>query len=365
MVNSSGLPVASGERPRVLVLRYHSLGDCVLATGVTRVLAATARVTVATEEKFRPVFDGLPWIERVLTREQLEAGRGRADDVREAGIEERIGNGPVSPYDRVIDLQGTPGARRLARALGRAASTVHTRSAARRWLVLWGDRFPRPRVPHAVQRYAEAAGLVGPAAVTICRPEARVSAEEEAEARRMAPEAFAFPSGTAIAMVTGASRRTKEYPAERFAEVARVTRAAGLPTWWIEPPGRGHAQEIAGMPVLRLPLGPLKAVLARARAVAVSDSGPMHLAAALGAPVLAIFGSTVTGFGFAPLGARTRVLEAIDVACRPCGVHGRDHCWLGHWRCLRDLAPARVAEELLVLAGEPNSREETDERRGA
>jgi heptosyltransferase-2 len=365
--------IASGNRPRVLVLRLHSLGDCVLTTGVTRALAATARVTVVTEERFRPVFTPLPWIERVLAREELG----------QAGPTE---SGQTALFDRVIDLQGTPGSRRLSRAWGRGSATVRTRSAARRWLVLWGDRFPRPRVPHAVARYAEVAGIAGADALTICRPEMRVSVEEEAAARQLAPEVFAPPLGTSVAFVTGASRRSKEYPSERFAEAASLVRAAGLTVWWIEPPGGenapagipsvipprspdsgglGHGRLDEGrnpaptgsMPVLRLPLGPLKAVLARARAVVVSDSGPMHLAAALGGPVLGIFGSTIAGFGFTPLGPHARVLEATDVACRPCGVHGRDSCWLGHWRCLRDIEPARVAEELLKLAGQSGSTE--------
>ena len=359
--------IASGIGSRVLVLRFHSLGDCVLTTGVMRALAVTARVTVATEERFRPVFASLPWIERVLAREELVPGRGLATGASVVGSGKRPGvegaeTEPMAPFDRVIDLQGTPGSRRLGRALGCEPTTVRTRSAARRWLVLWGDRFPRPRVMHAVARYAEATGIAEADALTICRPEARVSAEEEVTARRLAPEVFASPPGTAVAIVTGASRRTKEYPAERFAEVAGLVRAAGLAVWWIEPPRGGGVDgrdpaPTGATPVLRLPLGPLKAVLARARAVAASDSGPMHLAAALGRPVLGIFGSTITGFGFTPLGPHARVLEAMDVACRPCGVHGRDHCWLGHWRCLRDIEPSRVAEELLELAGRSGSEE--------
>lgn len=351
----------------MLVLRFHSLGDCILTTGVTRALAATARVTLATDERFRPVFSGLPWIEQVLAREDLERDRSRVDDAREAGRGPRLGTGSggteaMALFDRVVDLQGTPGARRLGRAWGRGTTTVRTRSAARRWLVLWGDRFPRPRVPHAVARYAEAAGIVGADAMTTCRPEARVTAEEEAAARRLAPEVFALPPGAAVAIITGASRRTKEYPRERFAAVAALVRAAGLAVWWIEPPGSGEATGRVPAPVhatsvLRLPLGPLKAVLARTRAVAGADSGPMHLAAALGRPVLGIFGSTIAGFGFAPVGSRTCVLEAVDLACRPCGVHGRNHCWLGHWRCLRDVEPARVADELLKLTEHAGSEE--------
>jgi heptosyltransferase-2 len=329
VVNAAGGEPGAGSPPGVLVLRFHSLGDCVLATGVVRELARAARVSVATEQRFFPVFAGLPWIAGLVAREHLATGAPR--------------------FDRVIDLQGTPGSRSLARACGAEVGTVRTRSASRRWLVAWGDRFPRPRVPHAVARYAEAAGLPTEAGGANL-PEVRVTAEEEVEARRLAPGAFAVGTGTAVALVTGASRRTKEYPRERFAEVAQLLRSSGTPSWWIEPPGPdtgGGAP--AGTEVLRLPLGPLKAVLARARAVAVSDSGPMHLAAALGVPVVGIFGSTVTGFGFSPLGPRTRVLQAEDVACRPCGVHGRNGCWLGHWRCLREIPPAHVACELLAL----------------
>jgi heptosyltransferase-2 len=78
----------------------------------------------------------------------------------------------------------------------------------------------------------------------------------------------------------------------------------------------------------------------------------MHLAAALGTPVLGLFGSTVRAFGFAPPGSSSRVLEVDGLPCRPCGVHGRDACWLGHWRCVRDLAPERVVAEVRRLLAE-------------
>jgi ADP-heptose:LPS heptosyltransferase len=295
----------------------------------------------------------------VWAREDLERVRAVGEGATAAAGPTPAGASGL--FDRVVDLQGTPHARWLSRSLGRESVTVRTGSAARRWLVLWGGRAPRLRVSHAVARYAQAAGIGGPHAVTTCRPEARPTEEEETAARLLAPEAFLSPAGTAVAIISGASRRSKAYPPVGFAEVARLVQAAGLAVWWIEPPEIGISARVGPMPRLRLPLGPLKAVLARARAVAVSDSGPMHLAAALGVPVLGIFGSTVAGFGFAPLGPRARLLEVKDLACRPCGVHGRDHCWLGHWRCLRDLLPAQVAEELLALAvGQPAKKEEDE-----
>ncbi len=394
MVRDDQFEGASKGRPRVLVVRFHSLGDCVLTTGVTRALATQARVSVLTEARSRPVFDGLPWLERVLVREEIdsrEAGPGERHgepapdgfpelargelpdpapdgfpDLAPGGLPDGTGRRRPPLFDRVFDLQGTLGSRRLSRLLGRERASVRTRSGARRWLVWWGDRAPRPQVPHAVERYARAAGLDAGDPLVACRPEVVVTAREEIEARQLAPDAFVGPSGTAVAIVTGASRRTKEYPPDRFAQVARLLRAEGLATWWIEPPDSGpNPGRAAGETIFRLPLGPLKAVLARARVVAVSDSGPMHLAAALGVPVLGIFGSTVTRFGFAPVGSQVRVLEVEGLTCRPCGVHGRNRCWLGHWRCLGDLGPARVAEELRILAGRSKQREESHVRRGA
>jgi len=250
-------------------------------------------------------------------------------------------------YARVLDLQGTPGSRALARRFG-PVSTVRTRAAARRWVVLWGDRFPRPRIPHVLQRYAEAAGLDGHSNSFLTNslsPSLHVTREEEAEARRHAPEAFREEPGRAVALLTGASRRSKDYPAEQFRAVQRLLQSSGIPTWWFVPP-EGDASRMEGAPVFRLPLGLLKAVLARTAAAVTGDTGPMHMATGLGLPVIALFGSSVPAFGFSPSGPRDRMLAVEDLACRPCGVHGRDHCWLGHWRCLRGITPESVAEEV-------------------
>ncbi len=341
VTDPSGLAPRPSAGPRVLLWRFHALGDVVLATGVAAALSRDVELWVATEERFQPVFAGLVPPERLLTRAAVEAG-------------------PDVHFERVVDLQGTPGSRRLARRIAPATASVRTRSAARRWIVLWGDRFPRPRLPHAAVRYAAAAALCSSRAASCgeetlrsIAPRVVVRPEEEIEARRLAPAVFAAAGGPAIALLTGASRRTKEYPRASFLEVAARLGAAGARVWWVEPPGAQPGPGPPGSEVLRLPLAPLKAALARASAAVSCDSGPMHLATALGLPVLGLFGSTVPRFGFAPLGGRAEVLEVDDLPCRPCGVHGREACWLGHWRCLRELEPARVAAEALRLLDRP------------
>lgn len=66
----------------------------------------------------------------------------------------------------------------------------------------------------------------------------------------------------------------------------------------------------------------------------VNDSAPLHLASAVNAPVAAAFCSTVPAFGFTPLSSVHYVLENPDtLPCRPCGLHGKKNCPLGHFRC--------------------------------
>ena len=66
----------------------------------------------------------------------------------------------------------------------------------------------------------------------------------------------------------------------------------------------------------------------------VNDSAPMHLCSAVGAPVTAVFCSTVPAFGFGPLSPVSFVVETREpLACKPCGLHGHGACPLGHFRC--------------------------------
>jgi heptosyltransferase-2 len=82
-------------------------------------------------------------------------------------------------------------------------------------------------------------------------------------------------------------------------------------------------------------------LLSAADTVVSNDSGLMHVASAVGARVVAVFGSTSPEFT-PPLGDRARVVR-LEVPCSPCF---QRTCPLGHTRCLGDLSPAQVVEAL-------------------
>ena len=66
----------------------------------------------------------------------------------------------------------------------------------------------------------------------------------------------------------------------------------------------------------------------------VNDSGPLHMASAVNAPVTAFFCSTIPKFGFGPLSENSTIIQTTEeLSCRPCGLHGLKNCPKKHFKC--------------------------------
>jgi heptosyltransferase II len=87
------------------------------------------------------------------------------------------------------------------------------------------------------------------------------------------------------------------------------------------------------------------AIIEKARLVVANDSAPTHIAAAVGTPVVAIFGPTVTQFGFTPYSDKSVVIENAGLYCRPCSPHGPQRCPEKHFRCMKEISTERVMGE--------------------
>ena len=89
-------------------------------------------------------------------------------------------------------------------------------------------------------------------------------------------------------------------------------------------------------------------LIRRARTVIAHDSGAMHIACALGRPVVSVWGSTVPAFGMGPYQPehpeRAHVVEVSGLDCRPCSKLGFGHCPKGHFRCMEQQDLRRIAE---------------------
>jgi heptosyltransferase-2 len=106
------------------------------------------------------------------------------------------------------------------------------------------------------------------------------------------------------------------------------------------------------------PLQALPAYLERCAVVVSNDTGPMHVAAAVGRPIVALFGPTTPEMGFAPYGVPWEDV-GVALACRPCHAHGPQRCPLSHWRCMMELSVERVAASVQrLLSRQPVPDEE-------
>ncbi len=82
----------------------------------------------------------------------------------------------------------------------------------------------------------------------------------------------------------------------------------------------------------------------------VNDSAPMHFASSVNAPVVAIYCSTMTNFGFGPLSDRSFIVQTNDaLACRPCGIHGKKQCPLKHFDCAKTIKMEQLIAPLLQV----------------
>lgn len=93
------------------------------------------------------------------------------------------------------------------------------------------------------------------------------------------------------------------------------------------------------------------ALISKARIVFANDSAPVHMAAAVGTPVIAIFGPTVPEFGFSPYTGKAEIVDIGPLYCRPCATHGSRQCPEKHFRCMLELPPSAIIEAALRLSG--------------
>jgi ADP-heptose:LPS heptosyltransferase len=338
----------------ILVLRFSSIGDIILTTPVLRAMRARwpeARITFVTRARFAGLLKGNPAVDEVETLAE-PGGRGELDRLA-ARLERR-------KWDLLVDLHNSLRSRLLRRRVPASCITVYRKPLFRRSLLIYGriDLYgPNPApVP---ERYTEA--LYGLGVRLDGGPcELHPSGEDfDIFYGKLPPR---WKDGRQfLALAPGAAWPVKRWPPERFAEAAgALCDAHGLRALVL---GGEQEREICERvcqalgPELslnlagELPILASASALSRARLLIANDTGLMHAATAVCAPVVAVFGPTTCHFGYFPYSAASRVVEA-SLYCRPCTHNGRARCPLGHFRCMRDIKPGQViaaAQELLSL----------------
>ena len=336
-----------------LVVRLSSLGDVILAAHLPSLLRAASpgrRILFLTKERHADILRGHPDVDRFYVLEDRTSDPAAPGPLGVKGSVSNVRFGlQREGIETIYDLQRNPRSTAAIGALATAMRAPFEKHGIRRRLMVHARWLHPAPLPPLLHRYRALAGLPESAPL---RPWLRDALTEQERAR--ARERVASAAGGFVLVAPGARWATKRWPARHAAAFGEVAeRTLGLRAYYAVGPGEeAAARELAtalgaggDSRVLSLGIRDAAAVASHARAIVSSDSALLHFGPALGVPSVGLFGSTVPGFGFASGEPRDAVVE-IDLPCRPCDVHGKDHCPLRHHACMERLEPALVAERL-------------------
>jgi heptosyltransferase-2 len=335
------------DRPTVLVIQTAFLGDVVLTTPLISLLAQRyGPVDVVTTPAAASLLDNHPAVADVIRYDKNGADRG-FKAFRRVGAGLRAGR-----YERVYLPHRSWRSALLALWSGASERIGFADSRA---AVTYTARLPRPREGHMAERLlalAEAKpGDDSPPVSLGLAPTDLAAADAWLADHGVGPDFVALAPGSVWA--------TKRWPyyAELAAGLDRTSVVVGGPDdaelgRAIVDAAGGRAVSAAGA----LSLRGSAALIQRAAALVTNDSAPLHLATAVGTPIVAVFGPTVPEFGFGPRRPGDIVLGHDELPCRPCSYHGPPACPLGHHRCMRDLPVDSVAAALGKIIGAEEPR---------
>ena len=337
------MPNASAP-PATLLIQTAFIGDVILMTALLEYLHQTQPATpvdVLVRRGNEGLLTGHPHVRRVLIWDKKHR--------KYAALWDLLGRIRAEQYGRVVTLQRFASTGFLTAFSGAPERIGFAKNPL--------SRFFTRRVPHVIgdgtHEVARNLCLLTDAVPTpLIPPHLYPTAADEA-----AMAAYAA-AGSYICIAPTSVWFTKQYPEAKWMELLAVL-PASLRVYLLGGPpdvvacerlaaasGRENAVSLAG----KIGLLASAALMRGAVMNYVNDSAPMHLCSAVGAPVTAVFCSTVPAFGFGPLAPVSFVVETTEpLDCRPCGLHGHTACPRGHFRCAYGIEVGQLLATLPVV----------------
>ncbi|NNK62555.1 MAG: glycosyltransferase family 9 protein, partial [Gemmatimonadetes bacterium] len=294
----------------VLIIRFGALGDLALATVLLPAIEADgepSRVTWVSKERWASLLADDPRIDELVTLAEGESIRALTRRLH-------------PNYDLILDAHGNLRSRMITMHVRGTEFRRIRKDTVARWLFRHGAPRPASLDRRLVDRYL---------ALMELEPGSFRPALHVGDARARA--------GVAIAV--GAAHDAKRWPIENYTGLVRDLVDDGHAVTVIAGPGEetlveaavGNSGAAAWDP--HRPLGELAREIAGCELLAGNDSGLLHVAEAVGTPVVGLFGPTVRAWGYFPWREESRVLEH-DLECRPCSKMGERPCRLPEKICL-------------------------------
>jgi len=338
----------------ILIVGPSWVGDMVMAQTLFQCLQQRhpgCEIDVLAPEWSRPILERMPEVRQALS---FPLGHG----VLQLATRRKIGKSLAGQYDQAILLPNS-----LKSALVPFFAGIPKRTGWKgemRYGLLNDVRsLDKDHYPLMIERFMALAFEPG---VELPKPYPRPSLHIDEGSRAAALAKFGLSlDRPVLALCPGAEfGEAKRWPSEHYARVAEAKIRTGWQVWLFgsnndHPVGeeirlrlipglREEALNLAGETSLAEAID----LLSCAGAVVSNDSGLMHVAAALGRPLVAIYGSTSPQFT-PPLAEQVEIVR-LGIECSPCFDRT---CRYGHYNCLRELAPRPVLAALDRLVADP------------
>ena len=327
---------------RILVVAPSWVGDAILAEPLLALLREPYEepvVDVLAPPWCAPVFGRMRGVRRLI---EAPFAHGRLDLAARRALARELAD---TGYTRAIVLPNSwksalvPFLARIPRRTGYVGEL-------RYGLLTDARRLDAKGLPRLVDRFA---ALVAAPGALVPTPPAPVLVPDEAN-RGAAMRALRLRTDRPVAILCPGAEYgpAKRWPPTHFADLAARLIADDRQVWLVGSPNDKLAAssvlQAAGEPGRRIldltgrtDLGTAIDLMSLAAVVVSNDSGLMHAAAAVGVPVVALFGSSSAVYT-PPMSPLAHVAK-IDIACSPCF---KRECPLGHFKCMRELSPQLV-----------------------
>ena len=338
---------------RILIIKPSAIGDIVHALPVLSLLRRRwpeAKISWIVTPACATLLEGHPLLDELIVFNRRRYGHAWRSPTAMWALWRAAFDLYQHRFDLVIDLQGLFRSGWMAWQT-RAPIRIGYSMAREGGWAFYTHRVPgTPLSMQAVERYLKMADALGLGR----EPVEFVFATNDADRASVAAKLPPMAAGARFAvLLPGTNWATKRWPVEHFAALVQPIRERfGFETIVAGGPGDAELAAHIAAPSLagKTSLRELVALLERADLVIANDSGPMHIAAALGRPLVALYGPT-SASRTGPHGRMESVLS-VDIPCAPC--YSRK---CSHQSCLRWITPEMVlklaAEQLYSFSRAP------------
>ena len=326
----------------ILIIRFSSIGDIILTSAFIRQVRKTypeAQIDYVIKKSFLQLIQYNPHINHIYTYDSA---------TKLSGLKALRNTLKTTGYDFIFDLQNNFRSNFILKAFPRSHKGQIDKLKVKRALLVYLK----------INRY----GKILPVPLRYLKTAESALVNDDGLGLELFPGDNSNPpliEGDYIAIAPGAAHFTKRWPTGNFKSlIEKILKK--FPYKIVLLGGKEDSEAFTSLEISdkiinftgRLSLLESAAAIKNAKLLISNDSSLMHMATAVGTPVLAIFGSTSEELGFFPFRGQSMVVQNNGLWCRPCTHIGRERCPLGHFKCMKEITADDLFNGLQKLIAE-------------